>query len=177
MSELKFLAFASIIVLGVGCSQLSEVPKFFWGSSTKALEKGRADAIQRTYHCTVNECFDAVVKLTIPAKEDEETPPATPAQPQSPSVPSMDLGLNSLSPGTMPPKVDYLSLFIKDRKRNFIVVMGVPNCVNTTEVGIFFVSEEGGNVRVELSSLSTKAKKNAAEIVFKELSEHFPEIK
>ena len=179
MFKTKFLIFTLIIVLGAaGCSRLLEVPKFFWGSSTKALEKGRATAIQKTYRCTVKECFDTVFQLTIPPQVDYEAPPPVPLEyPQSPSVTSTDLGLNSLSSATTPAQVNNLSLFIKNRKRNFLVVMGVPNCVNTTEVGIFFVPLDGGNVRVDLSSLSTKAKRNASEMVFKELDKHFPEIK
>ena len=177
MSKIKFLTFLCIVVLAaVGCSQITEVPKFFWGSSTKALEKGRAQAIQKTYHCPVAECFDAVVKLTIPPPIDDDAPLLPPGLSQSPSVTSTDLGFNSLGSATTSAAVDHLSLFIKNRKRNFLVVMGVPNCVNTTEVGIFFVPLDGGNVRVELSSLSTKAKRNASEMVFKELDKHFPEI-
>ena len=181
MSKIKFLTLTFFaIVFAVGCSHavsdLAEVPKYFWGSSTRALEKGRADAIHKTYHCTVEECFDAVVKLTIPPKVDEEETPLPPPG-QAPAASTGGLGFNSLSPGTAAPaNVDQLSLFIKERKRDFLVVMGVPNCVDTTEVGVFFVPLDAGNVRIELSSLSTKAKRNASKIIFKELGNHFPEI-
>ena len=188
MSKTKFLISTLVMVLGAaGCSQLLEVPKFFWGSSTKALEKGRATAIQKTYRCTVNECFDTVLKLTQRPKEDYGvSKPGTPTveQPRATSLlpPTPITSLTSETKTDTPqaivaPATVYLDLYIKDRKKNLIVVMGIPNCVNTTEVGIFFTSLDQGNIKIELSSLSTKAKKAAAEIVFAELNKHFPEIK
>jgi len=161
--------------MSYGCAQIVDFPKFIWGNSTKALEKGRATAITKTYRCSVQECFDEVLKLTVPPKVEEEEVITPPIQ-SSPHL-SVLAPTNPAQNAIMPaPPPDYLGLYIKNRKKNFIVVMGVPNCVNTTEVGIFFTPVDNGNVKVELSSLSTKAKKNAAEMVFKVLGEHFPEI-
>ena len=66
-------------------------------------------------------------------------------------------------------------IFQKDEVRGHVVVMGIPGYINTTEVGIFFVEISDNEVRIELSSLSTNAKRTAAEIIFPELSQHFKE--
>ena len=175
----SFIIIAAALVLASGCSQVVEFPKRIWGSSTKDLENGRATAIQKTYHCTVEECFDTVLTLTQRPKEEygEEKVPLAPSI-QNPvqlaPVSPLDPAQNAITPGT--DQTVYLDLYIKNRKKNMIVVMGVPNCVNTTEVGIFFTPLDQGNIKIELSSLSTKAKRNASEVVFKELGKHYPEI-
>jgi hypothetical protein len=176
-SKSLMILFAAAL-LASGCSHVTEFAKTIWGTSTKSLEEGRATALQKTYRCSVDECFAAVLKLTEPPKEDETKIPITPPTQDSrhlASVTPTNPAQNIVTPDSIVP-VDYLELFLKNRKKNLIVVMGVSNCVNTTEVGIFFTPVDQGNVRIELSSLSTKAKKNASELVFKELSKHFPEI-
>lgn len=167
-----------------GCSSLLDFPRTIWGSSTRDLERARENSIQKTYHCQVTECFDAVLALTVRPKELESLTPEeklaletqraeTPAayRPTPGPRPADDPAL----PIT-PLSTTYLDLFLKKPKQNMMIVMGVPNCVNTTEVGIFFTPIDGGNVKVELSSLSSKAKRNAGELIFAELGKKFPEI-
>ena len=51
--------------------------------------------------------------------------------------------------------------------------MGIAGNVDTTEVGIFFDDMGQGTVRVEISSLSSTAKRKVAKAVFAELEKHF----
>ena len=62
----------STIILIVGCAQTQEVAKTFWGSSTRALEEARKDAIKKTFDCEFQKCFDAVLHLTQAPVTDEE---------------------------------------------------------------------------------------------------------
>ncbi len=64
-----------------------------------------------------------------------------------------------------------LELFLKDRRRRIIVVMGVPGNIDTTEAGIFFVPLPEGGTRVEVSSLSSQARDTVADLVFERLRE------
>lgn len=166
--------FAGVLLFS-GCAQATEFVRSIWGSSTKDLEEARANSIHKTYRCSVTECFNTVLQLTETPEEKDFTviPPgqdATHLASVSPKNPSQN--------AIMPPPEDtnYLDLFMKNPKKNLIVVMGVPNCVDTTEVGIFFTPDGDGNTKVELSSLSTKAKKITAEMVFAQLNKHFSGI-
>ena len=47
-----------------GCAQIIETTKVIWGSSTRALEYARKDAISKTYLCSLNNCFDVVLSLS-----------------------------------------------------------------------------------------------------------------
>ena len=60
-------------------------------------------------------------------------------------------------------------IFQKDEIKGYIILMGVPGYVDTTEVGIFFVEISDNEVRIELSSLSTNAKRAVAKTLFKGL--------
>ncbi len=64
---------------------------------------------------------------------------------------------------------DHYLIFQKDEVRGHVVVMGIPGYINTTEVGIFFVEISDNEVRIELSSLSTNAKRAVAKALFKGL--------
>lgn len=57
-------------------------------------------------------------------------------------------------------------LFKKDEIKGYMVVMGVKGCVNTTEIGIFFVELSDTQTRIEISSLSTNAKRQVAKGLF-----------
>jgi len=64
-----------------------------------------------------------------------------------------------------------LILFAKDPKKRYMVVMSVPEAVNTTEVGIFFDETSNGVTQVDISSLSSRAKATVAGMVFPVLEE------
>jgi hypothetical protein len=57
-------------------------------------------------------------------------------------------------------------LFKKDEVEGVMIVMGIPGAVNTTEVGVFFVEVNDHQTRLELSSLSTNAKRLLAKGLF-----------
>ena len=60
-------------------------------------------------------------------------------------------------------------MFKKDEVKGYIVVMGVKGCVNTTEIGIFFEELSDTQTRIEISSLSTNAKRIVAKAFFHKL--------
>ena len=141
---MKYLIVMLVLLFGVfsfsGCAYIMDIPKNIWGSSTRALEDARVDALQKEFKCEFDECFDAVLSLTkayVPPKASEKEDTTS--------------TFNSFE------------LFIKNRAKKHIVVMGVPGTINTTEVGIFF-TEIDNAVRVEVSSLSEGAKRVAAEL-------------
>lgn len=78
--------------------------------------------------------------------------------------------------------------FIKDRKRNIIVVVNTrpmaamvggetPVGADTTEVGIFITPLKLKEVKVEIVSLSSSAQQRVSNVVFSGLDSAFPEIK
>ena len=58
MSIRLILFFISFFALG-GCSGILDTPKTLWGSSTRALEHARAEAISQTFNCSFRECYEA----------------------------------------------------------------------------------------------------------------------
>lgn len=165
-----------------GCAKLeraAEPLKVIWGSSTRALQNARRDAIKKNFQCSPDECFAAVLKLTEPPpKPKYEDPEKVKKEAPQPLL-SVGFGKKETEVEGEDPAVkdeqskrNYLELFIKDADQRFVIVMGIPGCVNTTEVGIFVTSLEQG-AAIEISSLSTIAKIKAAEIVFEELQKSF----
>ena len=57
-------------------------------------------------------------------------------------------------------------MFKKDEIKGYMVVMGVKGCVDTTEIGIFFEELSDHQTRIEISSLSTNAKRKVAKGLF-----------
>ncbi len=57
-------------------------------------------------------------------------------------------------------------IFKKDEIRGYMVVMGVKGNVNTTEIGIFFDELSDNQTRIEVTSLSTSAKRKVAKFLF-----------
>ena len=129
-----------------GCSYILEIGRRFWGSSTEVLEEARVNAIHKNFQCGYAECFDAILALTDYHKDPESK------------------------------ELNDFQIFQFNRKKGFIVIMGVAKAVDTTEVGIFLVPLRKDVVQIELSSLSSIAKINASEIIFKNLMEKFPEV-
>ena len=60
-------------------------------------------------------------------------------------------------------------IFKKDEIRGYMVLMGIKGAVNTTEVGVFFDELSDSQTRIEISSLSTNAKRKVAKALFHEL--------
>ncbi len=57
-------------------------------------------------------------------------------------------------------------IFKKDEIKGYMVVMGVQGSVNTTEIGVFFDELSDVQTRIEISSLSTNAKRKVAKGLF-----------
>lgn len=134
---------AGLLPLLLGCAQITDTVKKFWGTSTTALDHARLNALSRSYACGTRECFEAVLSL---ARNEEALEPKT---------------------------EKFFDVFLKDPRQRHIVVMGIEGNVDTTEVGIFFDSLGGNMVKVDISSLSTSAKNRAAKAVFAELDQRF----
>ena len=66
-----------------------------------------------------------------------------------------------------------LTMFIKDKDKNVMVVMGLSGTVSTTEIGIFFEPLQVKEIRVDVVSLSTKAQEMAADLFLKHLDQKF----
>ena len=159
----------SLCVLGVlqGCATVEEISKKVWGSSTQALEEARADALSKTFSCDYEDCFDAVLGLErktksyglshdIPLETVEDSP-----------IPTTTVGKKEILDD------GFFDIFIRDKIKGIIVVMGIKGNVNTTEVGIFFSKLGSKTTKIEVSSLSTSAKVRVAEFLFKELGSRF----
>ena len=146
--------------------QLKETAKFIWGSSTKSLENARDDALVKTYHASFNDCYEAVLALGrekrvyIDYRNVEEDS----------TEGNEEVDVN------VPVVGGYFDVFIKNRKKRLIVVMGIKGNVDTTEAGIFFTQPTSTTVKLEVSSLSSNAKRNVAEIVFNELDLRFSAV-
>lgn len=167
----KLLVFGIAVGL-LGCSQTQEVVKEFWGSSTRALEEARANAIAQNYKCSFDECFEAVLSLARSKEEQklyshwiEKSQQAQPSENDSADQ------KKKLVP--LPVTEGFFDVFIKDKTKRMIVVMGIVGNVDTTEIGIFFTRYRQDAMRVEISSLSTTAKVKVAKAVFEALDKKF----
>ena len=69
----------------------------------------------------------------------------------------------------------FFDVFLKDPHQKHIVVIGVSGNVDTTEVGIFFEEAGPSAIKVEISSLSSTAKRRVADAVFNALDKRFAE--
>ena len=161
--------FLLLVLLFSGCTAIQESAKVVWGSSTRALEKVRPDALRLTVQATPKQCFDAVVAMVDRTAKDQEARALLTKEEKDPaatvtSQPSESMELEPIST---------LNVFIKDPRRNILVLMGIPGSINTTEVGVFFSPAEEGATLVEVASLSKRAKAKAAEMLFTELQKSF----
>lgn len=122
-----------VVCLCSSCSVLDtgeEFAKTIWGSSTRALEKARDNAITKTYDKSYWECVRNSLAVVGRKK---------------------------------------WIIFKKDEIRGYMVLMGIKGSVNTTEVGVFFDELSDTQTRIEVSSLSTNAKRKVAKALFHEL--------
>jgi len=67
-----------------------------------------------------------------------------------------------------------LTVFIQDARKDLIVLMKIPGCVDTTEAGVFF-SDLETETRLDIVSLSSKAQRVTSEILFSHLAEKYTE--
>ncbi len=170
----------------VGCARLVETAKVIWGSSTRALEAARSEAITKSFRCRVSECFDAVIQLTkvelqtpieqsaIAKMAEESKAEAAKKEKEQARIPET-VEKTATWDAVVKPKA--LDLFISDPKRQLIVLMGVPGSEKATEVGVFFTAMKEQEIKIEISSLSLPAQKTASDMIFAELAMHYEEVK
>ncbi len=132
------LSFILAFVLISGCTSIQETAKTIWGSSTKALEIAREQAIAQNYQCSYDQCYKEVLKIA---------------------------------------ELEEFDIFIKDKMKKHIVLMGIKGSVDTTEVGIFFTELNQEEVKIEVTSLSTNAKEKVADLFFPQLNQVFVQKK
>jgi hypothetical protein len=65
------------------------------------------------------------------------------------------------------------TIFINNKRKATIVVMGIQGSVDTTEVGIFFSDISDRQTKIYISSLSSNAKRTVAQAIFPQLDEVF----
>jgi hypothetical protein len=124
---MTFFLFSSCDTLNHGVDNTVEVAKTIWGSSTRALEQARDNAITKTYDKPYWDCVRSAIAVV--GKK-------------------------------------HWVIFKKDEIKGYMVVMGVKGCVNTTEIGVFFDVLSNNQTRIEISSLSTNAKRKVAKGLF-----------
>ena len=179
----RIIGLLVIVMTVIGCAPVKETAKVMWGSSqetakvmwgssTRALEKARENSLVKTYRCELNDCFDAVLSLarartTINLKSYAEEHNVQ--EPQAEESVQDEKGENVHVQQTN----DFFEIFKKDRKKGYLVVMGIKGSVNTTEVGIFFSTYSPGVTKIEISSLSANAKRHVAQGVFGQLDLKF----
>ena len=169
MNKFKIFALLGLATISIGCASILEPFKLILGTSTKALEDARFDAISKEYKCTFDECYDAILSLDRKKKETLEDKYSTTEQKEEEPV-----GLLG-----QPKEEDdgRFDVFMKNPIKGYVVVMGVIGNEETTEVGIFLSYYSSSAIKVEISSLSRSAKERVANSVFKKLDELFPEVK
>ena len=64
----KFFTVIFLMSAVSGCAVVMEPFRILWGSSTRALEQARAQAVSRTYNCDFDACYDAVLKIAKETK-------------------------------------------------------------------------------------------------------------
>ena len=170
VTKIMFLS-AVLSIFAPGCARITETTKTLWGSSTRALEEARADALTRTYACRYQECFDAVLAL---AYQDYEW--LEPIEESSEDDEEQEQEGEEELEVKKPKPSGHFAVFIKNYRKKHIVVMEVPGNVDTTEVGIFFNELADSTVKLEVTSLSSSAKRTVSEIIFKELDLKFSAV-
>ncbi len=163
MKIMNLVFFIFVLFSLMGCAAFKEEAKLLWGSSTQALEEARTESLKSTFSCSWDQCFSSVIKYAN--SETQQLP-------QNVFADGVTKEPNKTS-DQKTTTVKNLDVFIEDRDRKIIVVMGVPGSVNTTEVGIFFSPTPNVGTLVEISSLSSSAKAKAADIIFALLGKEF----
>lgn len=161
-----------------------ETLKVLWGSSTRALEEARGEAISQSYSCRFDDCFNAIVGLgrgfrssqaqgieTVFSSMGEEMGQADAEAETAQTAESLED--QSIQEPVAVSKDSYY-VFIQNKIKKYIVVMDIPGTINTTEVGIFFSNPDEQTTHVEVASLSPLAKEKIAALVFHQLETLFP---
>lgn len=165
-----------IVVLS-GCARLTEPVRVIWGSSTTALEHARAEGLRKTYACSFTECYEAVLSLAR-TEQEQETKAKQEEEAKNASGEGTETQPGQGSGQEQKPAADgkFFDVFLKDPRQKHIVVIGIAGNVDTTEVGIFFDEVNPSTIKVEISSLSSTAKRRVANAVFNALDKRFSPV-
>ena len=145
----------AVLSLMVSACAIKEAAKKVVGNSTQTLkEQSQSNALSQSFFCSYQACFDAVMSM---ARDNES------------SIPWKK---------TDQPNEGFFHIFMNDLYANppHIIVMGIQGNIDTTEVGIFFVRTSRETIRVDISSLSSIAKRKVADAVFSQLSQKFKTV-
>jgi hypothetical protein len=171
---INYLFLGFLFLLTPGCAQVTETTKKIWGSSTAALEHARADGLRKTYTCSFTECYEVVIGLArteeekeAKAKREEE------AKKEAEDGKKLEAGQELAPEQLSVADGKFFDIFLKDSRQKHIVVIGIAGNVDTTEVGIFFEEAGPSAVKIEISSLSSTAKRRVAKAVFEALDKRF----
>ena len=175
LKTMKVILLFCFLLSVSGCAQIIEIPKIIWGSSTRALEDARVDALSKTYRCSFNDCYDAVLSFARAKEALAQKARDQEARSQEIRAPEAGSDETNSDSDITPAHKSYFDIFINNRKKRHIVVMGIEGNVDTTEVGIFFSQPSLTTVKLEISSLSSSAKRRVAQIIFDELDLRFSE--
>ena len=165
MKKIIYVINLYFLMLLIGCSFVGEGTKKILGISVQSLYEARETASRKSYACSFEQCFDAVLELARDEKAYQKH--------------LKDLRQANLSDDeniiNTPYKRGIYDLFRKSYRKSYIVAMGVAGHLETTEVGIIF-EEEDDKIIIEVSSLSFKAKDYLAKQIFKNLDKQFKVI-
>ncbi len=157
-----------------GCAQVTETAKTIWGSSTADLERARAGGLSKSYACSFAECYEAVLGLARTEEEQEAK-----AKREEEANKEAEAGEEAATEMEFAPEEKvaadgkFFDVFLKDLHQKHIVVIGISGNVDTTEVGIFFEEAGSSSVKIDISSLSSTAKRRVAKVVFEALDKRF----
>lgn len=162
----KFIFFIFLPFFVLGCATVQEPFKAIWGSSTKALEDNRGSATVKAYQSSYSDCFDKVLDIIHSREKSEIKREVTADNPEA-------VGIGGTAEVI---EVAGYEIFINDKKKGLIVVMGVPKSTNTTEVGIFITALNTSETKIEIVSLSSAAQKIVSDEIFKELDKVYSAV-
>lgn len=171
---INFLFLGCLFLSTAGCAQVTETAKKIWGSSTAALERARAEGLRKTYTCSFTECYEAVLGLAR-TEEEKEVKAKREEEAKQEAEEGKELEAGQELAQEQKPVVDgkFFDVFLKDPRQRHIVVIAITGNVDTTEVGIFFDETGPFAVKIEISSLSSTAKRRVAQAVFEALDKRF----
>lgn len=164
MKKLTLFIFLSFFALG--CATIQEPFKAIWGSSTKALEDNRGSATVKAYQSSYSDCFDKVLEVIHSREKSEIKREVTEDNPEA-------VGIGGTAEVV---EVAGYEIFINDKKKGVIVVIGVPKSINTTEVGIFITALSASETKMEIVSLSSAAQQIVSDEIFEELDKVYSAV-
>ncbi len=130
-----------------GCVTVKEMGKGFMGVSTQVLEDKRNDALKKSFDLGYSDCYAKVKDIL--AKDV--------------------LVKNALAKDTLDKETNAPYIYAEDAEKKMIAIYLSPT--DTTPVGIFFTDQAGPNTLIEISSPSTYAKEEVANIIFTGIDE------